>query len=246
MFQAREIMGMPVMVEIVDPAAGQEDAEAVFEYFDYVDKKFSTYKPGSEISKINQGLIKLKDAGKDMREIFVLSEQTKQLTGGYFDIVTPQGSYDPSGLVKGWAINNAAKILLAAKFKNFYVEAGGDIQTFGHNLKQQNWSVGIRNPFKPAEIVKVVRISGQGLATSGTYLRGRHIYNPLKPKQAVDDVVSLSVIGPNVYEADRFATAALAMGKQGINFIENLRNFEGYMIDKNGIATMTSGFEKFV
>ena len=55
----------------------------------------------------------------------------------------------------------------------------------------------------------------------------------------------MTVIGPNVYEADRFATPAFAMGKKGIDFVENLPGLEGYMVDKDGIATMTSGFEKY-
>ena len=76
-------------------------------------------------------------------------------------------------------------------------------------------------------------------------MRGQHIYNPKKPDEKINDIVSLTVIGPNVYEADRFATAAFAMGKDGIYFIEKLPDFEGYMIDKDGIAKMTSGFEQY-
>ncbi len=62
----------------------------------------------------------------------------------------------------------------------------------------------------------------------------------------VEGVVSLTVVGPNIYEADRFATAAFAMGEAGIMFIEKLPGFEGYMVNDNGIATFTSGFEKYV
>ena len=62
----------------------------------------------------------------------------------------------------------------------------------------------------------------------------------------MNEIVSISVIGPNVFEADRFATAAFAMQRKGINFIEKLDGFEAYMIDKNGIATMTSKFEKYI
>ena len=238
-------MGMPVIVEAADESAAPEDLEKVFSYFNYVDETFSIYKPDSEISKINRGKVKLEDAGKDVSEVFALSEQTKQLTGGYFNIVTPQGKYDPSGLVKGWAIYNAAKILEGSGYKNFYVEAGGDIQTFGHNPEGKNWSVGVKNPFDQSQIVKVVYLFGQGIATSGTYIRGQHIYNPHNPGSTISDIASLTVIGLNVYEADRFATAAFAMGKQGINFIESLQGLEGYMIDKDGMATMTSGWNQF-
>ena len=133
--------------------------------------------------------------------------------------------------------------------ENFYVDAGGDIQPHGHNADGKKWAVGIKNPFNETENVKVVYVTTEGVATSGTYIRGLHIYNPHgggKPVGvAADDIVSLTVIGPNIYEADRFATAAFAMGADGINFIEQLEGFEGYIIDKNSIATMTTGFEKY-
>lgn len=60
------------------------------------------------------------------------------------------------------------------------------------------------------------------------------------------EVMGITVIGPDIYEADRFATAAFAMGRDGIVFIEKLEGFEGYLIDKDKCATYTSGFERYV
>lgn len=233
-------MGMPVTVEISDESATQQKINKVFDYFRYVDEKFSTYKDASEITAINNGRIKTEDFSDDMKTVFRLSEKTKKETDGYFDIIKPDGSYDPSGLVKGWAIFNAAEILRKNGFKEFYVDAGGDIEVNG-----KFWKIGIKNPFDQKQIVKVVYLKDKGIATSGTYIRGDHIYNPKNKNDKITDVASLTVIGPNVYEADRFATAAFAMGKKGIEFIEKLDGFEGYMIDNKGIATMTSGFEKY-
>ena len=127
------------------------------------------------------------------------------------------------------------------------MDAGGDIEARGKNSKGEAWSVGIRNPFSrdKNQIVKTVFIIDCGMATSGTYLRGQHIYNPHIGHAPLCDVVSITVIGPNVYEADRFATAVFAMGSDGINFIEKLPGFEGYSIDARGIGTETSGFKKF-
>ncbi len=236
---------MPVTVEIADTSATHASLEKAFDYFTYVDQTFSTYKKDSEISRINRGKISESAYSEDMKEIFACAEETKKLTSGYFDIKTPDGSIDPSGIVKGWAIRNAAHILTSLGYKNIYVDAGGDIQTFGKNAAGKEWSIGIRNPFNREEIVKVVYPHGKGIATSGTSIRGSHIYNP-HTKQAVDTtVVSLTVIGGDVYEADRFATAAFAMDEGGIAFIENLEGFEGYAIDTKGIATMTSGFDTY-
>ena len=91
-----------------------------------------------------------------------------------------------------------------------------------------------------------MELEDQGIATSGTYIRGQHVYNPLQPKEKITDIVSLSVIGPNVYDADRYATAAFAMGYKGIEFIEKLPGFEGYLIDKNGMAIFTKRFNDYV
>ena len=138
------------------------------------------------------------------------------------------------------------KLLKNLGFENFYVNAGGDVQFFGKNAERKLWKTGIKNPFKQNEIVKVIYMkSGEGIATSGNYIRGDHIYNPKDRKKVINEIVSFTVIGPNVCEADRFATAVFAMGKPGINFLEDKKDFAGYMIDKDGIASMTSNFDKF-
>ena len=241
------IMGMPITIEIIDPGVASGDLEAAFDYFEDVDKRFSPYKSDSEVSLINAGKISEQEYSPEIKEVLLLAEKTKEETGGYFDVYRPDGKLDPSGLVKGWAIRNAAEILKKGGWKNFYVEAGGDIQVSGKNAEGQLWSVGIRNPFKQDEIVKVVHLKdGDGMATSGTYVRGAHVYNPLNPSEPLNEIVSLTVAGPDVYEADRFATAAFAMGRKGIEFIEKCPELEGYSIDKNSVATATSKFHKYL
>ena len=245
MKDTRIIMGMHITVEIVDKQVASGIFEEIFSYFTAVDKQFSTYKNDSEIMRINRGEISKDTCSKEMKEIFALAEKTKKETLGYFDIEKPDGMLDPSGIVKGWAIQNAAGLLLKKGYGNFYIDAGGDVQSFGLNAEGKEWSIGIRNPFKIDEIVKVIYPRGKGVATSGNYLRGQHVYNPYKPKEKLLDITSVTIIGPNIMEADRFATAAFAMGREGINFIEQLPEFEGYAIDSNGVATMTSNFELY-
>lgn len=245
MEETRLMMGMPITLNVPDQAATSALFDKVFAYFAYVDRTFSTYKAESEVSRINRGELSLQEASADVQEIFELAEQTRQETDGYFD-VRHNGKYDPLGLVKGWAILKAAELVRQDGFANFFVEAGGDIQTAGRNADGQRWRVGIRNPFKVQEIVKVLALGNVGIATSGTYVRGQHIYNPKDAGDPLTDVVSLTVIGPDVYEADRFATAAFAMGRRGIYFIEKLSDFEGYMIDRTGQATFTSGFGRYL
>lgn len=244
MLQTKLIMGMPITIEIL----GCEDfnlLDEVFNFFKQIDNRFSTYKKNSEISRINRGEIKPEDYSPQMKHILALGEQTKQETMGYFDYVDPvKQQIDPSGIVKGWAISEAAKMLDRQKIYNYYIEAGGDIQVKGKNINKKKWRIGIKNPFNSKEVVKVVVVNKEGVATSGLYERGQHIYNPKTGRQ-VNDIVSLTVIGPDIYEADRFATAAFAMGKAGIYFIDQVAGLEGYQIDQTGVAIQSRGFNKY-
>ncbi len=246
MKETRLLMGMPITIEIVDQSALYEHLDRVFDYFNYIDNTFSTYKETSEMSKINRGLIKKEDYSRDMQTVLQLCQQTKEETSGFFDIKGKDGQLDPSGLVKGWAIKEAAMIVKELGYVNYYVEAGGDIEMSGKNAQGSKWRVGIRNPFNRRENVKVLYLTDCGIATSGTYIRGQHVYDPHQYEKETTDIVSLTVVGPNVYEADRMVTAAFAMGKKGIEFIANLKGIEGYMINANKSATATPWFNRFL
>jgi FAD:protein FMN transferase len=237
------IMGMPVTIEVVDKFVTDEDISEVLSYFHYIDRKFSTYKPDSEISQINSGKLIVQDSSKLMQRILKLCEEASKETGGYFDI-SIKGKLDPSGIVKGYAISEGVRIFKKKGFKNFYVEIAGDVQISGKNYKGQSWKVGIQNPFNLAEIIKMIYLSNKGIATSGNYQRGEHIYDPISKRNA-NEVASITVIADNIFEADKFATAAFAMGERGMKFIENLPGVEGYMVTKNKTAILTSGFIKY-
>ncbi len=143
----RDMMGTTVTIEVVDPDITKGDIDKVFLYFESVENRFSVFKPDSEISLINDGKVEKKHWSNDMKTIFGLAEKTKKETRGFFNIVTTDGKYNPSGIVKGWAIYNASRLLLARGFKNFYIDAGGDIQVHGLNPENKYWSIGIKNPF---------------------------------------------------------------------------------------------------
>ncbi len=233
---------MPITVEAVD-AADDAPIEAVFDWFNEVDRRFSTYRDDSEIEAINRGELDRCTCSPPMREVLELADLTRQQTGGFFEIRRPTGGLDPSGIVKGWAIRAAGEILAGRGLTSYFVDAGGDIQPAGHNADGEPWSVGVRNPLAADQIVKVVLPGNRGIATSGAYVRGQHVYDPFDPGEPIDDPLSITVVGPDVLEADRFATGAFAMRDQGIHFIESVPGLEGYAVGRNGRATMTSGFE---
>ncbi len=236
------IMGMSVAVEVLDEANGS-DLDDVLDYFHKIDSVYSTYKKTSEISRLNAKQLTEEELSPDVKKVLRLCEETRQLTNGYFDIHV-EGIIDPSGLVKGYAIWEASKMLSSKGYKNFYIEIGGDIDIRG-NKNGLPWRVGVRNPLNKSINTKVLKLTDCGVATSGTYERGMHIYDPIK-KRLAPGIQSLTVIGPNVYEADRFATACYAMGEKGIEFLEKREGLEGFMITKDGKTRMTSGFTNFL
>lgn len=236
---------MPITVTIRDDEDRPDLIESVYTYFQHVDDIFNTFKPTSEISRVNRGEIDATDWSPELKEVISLCEQTRIDTQGFFSY-QHMGEIQPLGLVKGWAIYKAADALSMNGVQNFFIDAGGDIEIRGYKENDIPWSVGIRDPFYRKDIVKKLALTDHGIATSGTYIRGLHIYTPTVPRKPVTDLTSLTVIGPNVFEADRYVTAAFAMGKQGIGFIESITGLEGYAIDTQGLATYTSGFDRFV
>ncbi len=87
----------------------------------------------------------------------------------------PGGTLDPSGYVKGWAIQTASDILLAGGSTNHSVNGGGDVQCVGDSAPGQPWRNGVTHPQRPGDLVAG---SGIAVATSGTSERGHHVLNP--------------------------------------------------------------------
>jgi len=238
------IMGMPITIELPG-ATTDAPIEAAFGYFRSVDARFSPYKHDSELAAINRGDLPEWAWSAEMREVLARAETTRWETHGHFNVRRPDGALDPSGLVKGWAIRNAAQLIAASGYADYLVDAGGDMQCAGRSAAGSPWRIGIRNPFDARQSIKTLEPGDAGVATSGTSIRGQHIYDP---HQSADlgELVSITVIARDIYDADRFATAAFAMGRDGIGFIETTDGLEGYAVDRHGFATMTSGFKDFV
>ncbi|HSX41869.1 MAG TPA: FAD:protein FMN transferase [Candidatus Saccharimonadales bacterium] len=240
-----ETMGMTGIIQVAEQSVRQSDVAAIFRLWQTIDQRFSPFKKTSELSQLNRGELKPEQLSEALKTVLALCEQTQTETDGFFNITRPDGQIDPSGLVKGWAIWQGAKLLQTKGYRNFTVEIAGDIQVSGVAQPGRTWRYGIRNPFNPSEIIKTLALTNAGVATSGNYVQGAHIYDPVSG-QNLENVASLTVIGPNVYEADRMATAAFAMGEGGLAFIEKLPGFEAYAVLASGRARLTSGFDRLV
>lgn len=234
------LMGdMPFTVEV---AGGADPAvlDAVFAELRSVDRAFSPFIPESAVSRINAGSLREDDADPLVREVLELCRTYEVATCGYFS-AWASGQLDPCGLVKGWAIERACEILERAGYRSYFVDGGGDVQTRGERAPGRPWRVGIRHPVRRDRVVEVLEATDLAVATSGTYEKGAHIRDP-HTGRAATDLVSLTVVGPDIVAADVYATAAFAMGHGGLGFIESVPGYEALAIDRDLFSASTSGF----
>jgi FAD:protein FMN transferase len=240
--QVREVMGMPVTIAVADanPAAPHA-VDAAFADFALLDRTFSTFLPESAVSRVNRGELPVSESGSLVRQAVELCRHYECATGAYFT-AWRDGRFDPSGLVKGWAIDRACSILDRHGCRNYFVDAGGDVQTRGESGAGGPWRVGIRHPVQHGDVVRIVLAEDLAVATSGSYEKGDHILNPHTGNPA-RDWLSFTVVGPDILQADIFATAGFAMGDDGPAFIEQTYGYEAYAIGPDLVARWTPGFD---
>jgi thiamine biosynthesis lipoprotein len=236
------IMGMPVTVDIRDDDIGEDVLEAMFDVLRRADAIFSTYKDESEISRLNRGELELADAHPDVREVLDRCEALRAETDGYFDVRAADPEViDPSGLVKGWAVDRAAAFLDEAGVRNYAVNVAGDMRLRGRAVPEPCWSVGIQHPLELQSIAAVVQANDLAIATSGTYARGEHVLDP-HTRRPPTGVLSVTITGPELATADAYATAAFAMGEAGIHWTARLRDHEAMTILADQRVLKTPGF----
>jgi thiamine biosynthesis lipoprotein len=127
----------------------------------------------------------------------------------------------------------ASDRLLAAGSANHCVNAGGDVRVRGHPRAGEPWRVGVRHPFDPASVCFVLAGTDLAIATSGTYERGLHVVDPRRGVPAVG-LSSVTVTGPDLGRADAYATAAVAMGEAGIDWLATLDGYESAVVTDDG------------
>jgi len=229
-------MGMPIRIAVPDGIAGAALDDA-FAWLRFVDATFSTYDPGSEISRLNRGELPRGAAHPVVREVLDRCAALRTATGGAFDAGAPlPGAIDPSGLVKGWAVERAAGRLEAGGARRFLIDAGGDVV-----LRGGGWRVGIRHPRRRDRLAAVLALDDGAVATSGAYERGPHIVDPATGRPAAG-ALSVTVVGPELGTADGYATAAFAMGARGPAWTARLADHAAMTILPGDRVLATPGF----
>jgi thiamine biosynthesis lipoprotein len=241
--RVEHIMGMPIVLDVRDTEDGGA-LDEIFEWFRFVDRTFSTYIPDSQISRINRGALLVEDAHLDVRDVLARCDELRRETNGFFDVHAARPDMiDPSGLVKGWAVDRAADLADQLGLRHFAINAGGDMRLRGGALSDSSWRVGIQHPTRPQLIAAVVASSELAVATSGDYARGEHVLDPHNHKPP-SGTLSVTITGPELATADAYATAALAMGARGPAWTARLRGYEAMTILDGGTVLSTPGFPR--
>jgi thiamine biosynthesis lipoprotein len=233
----RDIMGMPIGIDVRDSGV---DVEPAFAWLREVDATFSTYRPDSDISRLDRGELTIAECRPAVDEVLTRCLALERETDGFFS-VRPAGRLDPSGLVKGWAVAGAAHRLAAAGAANFCINAGGDLVARGRPAPDRLWQVGIRHPEAHEQVAAVIAVEDLAVATSGDYERGAHIVDP-HTGSSPTGLQSVTVIGPDLGVADAYATAAFAMGAGGPAWTARLDGYDALCITDDGRVLSTPGF----
>ena len=240
---AEHVMGTVVSFDVPASVAGAPLA-AVLRWLHWVDGTFSPYRRGSDVSRLGRGEATLAECAPELAGVLAECAAVGELSGGYFT-ATPGGRLDPSGYVKGWAVERASAMLTAAGAADHCVNGGGDVQAAGGRAAGEPWRVGICDPFRPGALALVVAGRDFAVATSGVAERGGHIIDPHAGRPAAG-LASVTIVGSGLARTDAYATAAFAMGARARGWLAGLDGYEAFAIAADGSAWQTAGFGAYL
>lgn len=230
------VMGMPVSLALRGRHAGDLDGEGawaeVVATLRDVDRVFSTYRPDSHVSRLRRGELGVLDCPPEVAEVLALGERARLESGGAFD-VRRGGRLDPSGVVKGWAVERAARPLRGLDDTDFCLSAGGDMACHVDSPARPAWQIGVEDPHDPGHrLVARIPVRRGAVATSGLAHRGGHIVDP-RTGAVPAALVSVTVLADDLVSADIDATAAFVLGADGPGWLRR-RHRTGLVVWSDG------------
>ena len=205
-------------------------------YLQNVEEKFSPFLSESLVSRHTDIGEELQDDFFDIeyQEVYSRSIIAKKETHGLFDPFF-DGKYNPTGFVKGWAIENAFMKYIKPLIDNNILEAGaingaGDMQVGTRLDSSFSWKIGIENPEDKEKIIAKYSIKNGAVATSGLSKRGRHI-------KSDNDInhIQVTVVGTYLSEVDVLATAGVVANEKIWREIVENKLLTGILLTKEGI-----------
>jgi len=245
-----EHWGTKISLEL-DDRVSERVLDELRAWFTHVDQLFSTWRPDSEVVRLASGELRLDQTSSEVQTVLDDCDRLRIESGGAFDIAVGahpaagpapgRAPIDPSGYVKGWALERAADVLSARGYHDYWIGAGGDVLTRGRPAPDRRWKVGIQHPWASDKVADIVEIEDGGVATSGRYERGDHVLDP-RTGQPATAWTSVTVVAPDLGLADAYATAAMAMGDDGMEWLATLDGVEAMGIAENRMVVTTPRF----
>jgi thiamine biosynthesis lipoprotein len=238
-------MGMPISLALrgrhQDDAVGEQAWQAVLASLRQADQTFSTYRADSEISRLGRAELAIDDCSLVVHDVLRLAERARVESGGAFDVrrngEDGQLVLDPSGIVKGWAVQRASLALAALDATDFCLSAGGDMVCHTAMPGSPGWRIGIEDPFDPAGTVAVIPVRNGAVATSGLAHRGAHIVDPRTGKTP-NHFASVTVVAADLTAADIDATTAFVLGAAARDWLEARPGRTGLLVGADGATSI--------
>jgi thiamine biosynthesis lipoprotein len=169
-------------------------------------------------------------------------------------VTLPPGTrLDLGGVAKGWAAWQAMQRLKV--YGPALVDAGGDIAVSDVRVDESPWMVAIADPLQMQEKLDLLALGNCGVATSGIDYRRwiqngslqHHIIDPRSGEPAQTDLVSVTVIAPDVLQAEAAAKAVLILGSQvGFDWLEDRPQLCGLLALQDGRLLYSSGIQDYL
>lgn len=246
-----QVMGTTVTLDVRDRHLSRAElAQAVLVGVDVLhdaDRMFSTYRASSAVSQLRRGSRRPEHFPSDVVSVLVRCAAARERTRGWFDPWAMPGGVDPTGLVKGWALEQAVAELDAHGLTAM-VNGGGDVVWCGEP-PSGGWRLGVRHPWRADALACVVRSDSattRAVATSAGYERGAHFVDPTTGKRTAGAVASATVVGPDLAVADALATAVAVGGRPAFDAVGRRPGVDGryevYVIGHGGEEWSSAGF----
>jgi thiamine biosynthesis lipoprotein len=169
-------------------------------------------------------------------------------------VTLPAGvGLDFGGIAKGWAAHQAVKRLQAAG--PALVNAGGDIAVSGPRSDGSPWPIGVTDPFQRTAGIETLFLEAGGVATSGKDRRRwtrngvpqHHIIDPVTSQPAETDLLRVTVVAPDVMQAEAAAKAVFILGSRaGLEWIRARARFAALFILDSGQVLYSRRLEEFL
>ncbi len=228
------VMGTAVTIDLAEHTTVDVLVDAI-ELLHDIDERFSVFRADSQISRIGRGDLRVEQADQDVQGVLHSCADLYVATHGAF--CHWQGRrerpLDPSGFVKGWAIDQVAKCFRAAGAAQFFINAGGDIVAYSESTPHR---IGVRHPQQSGAVGAVLESVDLAVATSGAYERGDHIWGA-----ANHQMTSVTVTGPELGTADAIATALWSIDTPNPEWLANFPGYEVLSFDRDDKRHRTEG-----